>query len=338
MSHARHPTLAVLAVGALLGGRAAAAPPRSAEDVRHDIEVHLGSTVQWVEVRELFLMQHESCVDGRDDHGILGTPGGDTGELVLALAAVESVAKRPLLDRQVDGVVAAELQALNEFYLHTDTHALQHLRDALAEDPKTATYAERLQGALPAPPPKIQDEVIEQLVKPHNVGCGHLKLILQHGHEYGVRPGLVRAVLRAIYRRYFAGDPSVSFVVLDGSHEEEAVVQVTVPGPLTADSRIPILVPKRSGTQLFVQHPQVADFVRAEEVQVLLEQAPWLVDLEVTKPLVLRHMKVLAARQLDETLRRLAGGLPIYEVRFDRAGGHRTVERGAVPGAAPAKH
>ena len=31
-----------------------------------------------------------SCVDGRDDSGVMGTPGGDAGEFLLALAAVEA--------------------------------------------------------------------------------------------------------------------------------------------------------------------------------------------------------------------------------------------------------
>jgi len=308
-----------------------AAPPSSADPILEDIETHLGANVEWLEVSELFLMQHESCVDGRDSHGVLGTPGGDTGELVLALSAVESVAKRPLLDRQIDRVVSAELGALNDFYLHTDTHALKHLREELSKDPSTAAYAKKLLRKLPPPPKAIREKVIEHLVEARNVGCGHLKLMLQHGHDYGVRPGLVRAVLRSIYRRYFDGHPAVSFTVLDGGHGEEAVVQIKVPEPVRSSALVPMVTPHRLGTQVFVQHPQVADFVRVTEVKVLLKEAPWLIRLDVTQPLILARMRELADKQLDQTLRRLAAGLPIYVVDFAPDRTYAVHKVGAVP-------
>lgn len=44
---------------------------------------------------------HFSCVDGRVEGGVLGAPGGDLGEYILALHVYENMLGRPLSEQQV---------------------------------------------------------------------------------------------------------------------------------------------------------------------------------------------------------------------------------------------
>ena len=65
-----------------------------------DIESHLGDarSLRWMKIAALLVNGRLSCVDGRDDSGVMGTPGGDAGEFLLALAAVERVTGRAIDD------------------------------------------------------------------------------------------------------------------------------------------------------------------------------------------------------------------------------------------------
>ena len=52
--------------------------------------------ITWVEAKDLLDATAESCVDGRGHDGIVGTPGGNAGEFILALTAVEKASGQKL--------------------------------------------------------------------------------------------------------------------------------------------------------------------------------------------------------------------------------------------------
>lgn len=93
---------------------------------RHHVEEHVGdpTSVRWIKLAALLVHGRLSCVDGRDDAGVLGTPGGDAGELVLALSAAEKLTGRALSQPQIDALLRRRLDALGRFYLHTDVHEI----------------------------------------------------------------------------------------------------------------------------------------------------------------------------------------------------------------------
>ena len=70
------------------------------------VEEHLGDplSVRWIKIAALVLHAHLSCIDGRDDRGIVGTPGGDSGQFLLALAAIESTLQRSLDTAVITGL------------------------------------------------------------------------------------------------------------------------------------------------------------------------------------------------------------------------------------------
>ena len=131
-----------------------------------------------------------SCIDGRETSPVAGAPGGDTGEWILLLAAIERATGRDFDRAALEAKLDAQIEALGPMYLHTD--------DASDE--------------------------------PDYVGCGHLRLLQQHPAEYGARADLVREALGAVHRRREARPDDIRFVTLAGDHEESAVLIVKAPG------------------------------------------------------------------------------------------------------------
>lgn len=298
------------------------------------VEEHVATArVEWTKLAELLLDRPESCVDGRDEHAVVGTPGGDAGEFLLALAALEGVRGEPLEDAEIERLFDAYLDAFGGFYLHTDEHALHHAKAEMAKVPELARYAKRIRHDLPAPPRAIRDAVLDHLVRPDNVGCGHLRLMLKHPDDYLVRRSLVQTVLRGYFERLFDGQPGLEFVVLEGGHAEAAVVTVLVDRDVESYSSIPTIVPRHAGTQVFVYHPQVAAYLRHQEARFLLDVHDWLVGHDVDAETMYQQIAAIAAVQLDATLGHLAEGLPVFEVRFfPRDRHHETIPRGRVEG------
>jgi len=308
-----------------------------------DVERHLGTPeqVRWVKTAALLLQGVESCVDGRDRHPVIGTLGGDAGEMLLGLATVEQLTERPFTPSEVDALLDAHLEAFGRFYLHTDEHALMALGETLQSDPRWAEHRDELDdidglmALLLHPPRALERALIEHLTEPSHVGCGHLRLVLEHPSEYGVRPELTRALLRAFFRRRFAGDPRLDYVVLHGEHHEGAVLQIVLPHDVQPYTKVPAIAPMHaSGTTLFVSHPQLSAYLRVQNANWIVEQlaSSGIADdrPRVEASGLVPAQQQLAEQQLGATLSHLARGLPIYEAT-PLDGSWAVSSRGRVP-------
>jgi len=296
-------------------------PPTEAS-VRHFLEA---APIRRVRAAALLLQGTEACVDGREEHAVLGTPGGDAGELLLALATLEELAGRELSEGEVIEMFEAYVEGFGRFYMHTDDHALEALADALSADsrfrtahpdpelrtvePHTLAWAEAL---VRRPPLALRDALLERLVEAEHIGCGHLRLVTLHPDEYGVRPGLTRLFLRVVFRMLWRQPELVDFAVLHGDHEEEAVVNVRFAGGVHPFSNVPAVPPRIGHHSVFVNHPEVAAFLRSQHARFLLEQAGASegVSLEAFEAALARR----AQRQLDATVGHLAPELPVFDV------------------------
>src|SRR5690606_38976337 len=63
------------------------------------------SEVRWIRTASLLSTGSESCVDGRDPHAVVGTPGGDAGEFIVAIAAAESLGGPALSQPELDALL-----------------------------------------------------------------------------------------------------------------------------------------------------------------------------------------------------------------------------------------
>jgi rhodanese-related sulfurtransferase len=272
------------------------------------------------QVRAAALLLHgtEACVDGRGEDAVLGTPGGDAGELLLALAATEEVTGELLTEGDIVALFDAYVESFGRFYFHTDDHALRHLGAELRRDPRFSDRdleAEALGELLLHPPTELREPLLEHLLDPANVGCGHLRLLMTNSEAYGVRPELSRALGRVVFRLLWSEPELFDFVVLHGDHHEEAVVNVVMPDRVHPFTNVPAIPPRIAGHSVFVNHPQVSAFVRGQHAEFLRGHLPALRDVPIER--FDEAIATLAERQLAITLAHLAPRLPIFEVRFD---------------------
>ncbi len=302
------------------------------------IEQHVGdpSQVRWVRLAALLVSGKRSCVDGRDPQGVVGTPGGDAGEFVLALSAIEAVTGQRIPDAAVPRLLLRELDTFGRFYMHTDTHAWAAFLGSVRSDPRLARGLVDPQdeaawfALLKRPPSAIRPMLLEHLLEPANMGCGHMKLMLKNQDEYGVRPELLRGFLRSFYELLWEGAPEVELATLEGQHDEAAILSVFVDDALWDFTPIPLVSPSVGRNQVFVAHPQVAARHREHYVE-FFRRLGSLVPLQAQHIEALRQeLQQRGDRHLGQTLHHLANGLPLFEVHFEGTERVRVLAKGAV--------
>jgi rhodanese-related sulfurtransferase len=298
--------------------------PLTVERVRQ----HVGDprSVRWIKLSSMIAHGRLSCIDGRDERGIIGSPGGDSGKFLLALAAIEQTTGKQLSEEEVTQGLLSHLDTFGHFYVHTDAHAFDALVGALKADPRLQTAdvdslnPEEWLEYLRQPPNELREGLLEYLVEPAHIGCGHIRLMLQHSDEYGIRKDLVLAYLRALQRLWWAGAPELTHTVLPGDHREAAVVNVRHEAGVWDLSRVPLISPACDGQQMFIYHPDVSAYLRRKTVQYLVRSQDPL-GVEASQEARLQEaMDALSERQLGVTVGYLAKGLPIFDVVFSADG------------------
>jgi rhodanese-related sulfurtransferase len=287
------------------------------------IQRHVGDrlSVKWIKLPALLVRGLVSCVDGRDDSGVIGSPGGDAGELLVGLRAVEKMIRRELDDAEVATLLARRLDVFGRFYMHTDVGAANKAIRALRADGRFTEALKNVNDALEwrrfwaSPPKELRDAMLGTILDAEHVGCGHLRLALTRSKEYDTRESLVRAVLRTFHERRWQGAPEMEFVPLAGGHTERAVLNVRIGGPLFPFSRIPLVSPAVGGAQVFIHHPRITSYLRKQLAQFLSVQVD-IVGRELDAEELHLEMERLGSLQLNRTLTELAPGLPIYDVTF----------------------
>src|SRR6185369_10079094 len=102
------------------------------------VQKHVGDrlSVKWIKLPALLVRGLVSCVDGRDDSGVIGTPGGDAGEMLIGLRALEKTMHRDLTSDEVANLLMRRLDVFGRFYMHTDIAAGNETTRALRKDPR----------------------------------------------------------------------------------------------------------------------------------------------------------------------------------------------------------
>ncbi len=289
---------------------------------RDDILAHLGDpkSVQRQKLASLITHGKLSCVDGRDSGSVMGTPGGDGGELLLALSVLEQQRGVQLGDDDVARILLARLDSFGHFGVHSDIASANRAIVAIRAHPRLARLAEGISDTLGwrrfwnAPPVEARADLVELAMDLDHVGCGHLKLSLQRAAEYGTRPELVRGFLRAFFQFRFGGSSETEYAPLPGGHAEGAVLRVRTASSPDSFDLVPLVSPMCNGTQMFVAHPEVAQTMRKLMVQMLVRMGE--VPCEAA-PRLEAGIAELAATQQALTLRALGLGLPIFDVWLD---------------------
>ena len=316
------------------------------EPARHltadDIRAHIGDpfSVRHMKFAAMLLHGRLSCVDGRDDSGVVGTPGGDGGEFLLALSALERVSGRVLGDVEIGKLLRRRLDTFGRFYMHTDTTAGNKLITKLRADRRfdaalaDISQAHQWRQFLTTTPASLRPALLDVLLSdPTNLGCGHVRLQLQNADEYGTRALLIESFLRLFMTARWNGAVEAEFIPLGGGHREGAVVNVVLQHGVSSFSQVPLVSPSTGRQQMFVNHPQVSGFLRKELVEFLVQQDDVVTLTPAQREGLLGEVNALGQQQIMATLKQLAAGLPIFTVTFGKDGEVVVDEVGNVPGA-----
>lgn len=270
----------------------------------------MASASSVVALPDLLDEQEVSCVDGRKADGVVGAPGGNAGLFVLMLAALEAHAGEPIAGEHVSDLLAEYLDEFGRFYMHTDDLALGRLEVELEKQSDGLRLPQvSVEALIREPPSDVQPLLLELLLDPDHVGCGHLMLMLKYPGQYGVRRQLVQSVLRAYFRRLWDGDGRLVFDVLEGAHDEKAVVTVHV----EEGSDVALAAPRYADTDVFVYHPEAAHYFQRKNAAFLARRE--VIDEDGTSRFE-EVQKAIAGEQLAATLRHLAPTLPVFEATF----------------------
>ncbi|PIE20351.1 MAG: hypothetical protein CSA66_00555 [Proteobacteria bacterium] len=259
-----------------------------------------------------------SCIDGRHERDVIGTPGGNAGELVLLLNAA---AKR--FDVDVAQTFEAYLNEFGRFYLHTDTHAAGRLMKRLRSDgvegaPSEASGRDDINAFIAAPPAAARDRLEQLLIAPEHVGCGHLQLILRDPARYRLDKGITEEVIRAFYRALWRGDQRAHFVMLDGRHREDKVLIIDEPEAVHDATPLPALSDHRGAANAFVYHPAAVTYVRERAAAWLAARLLPDGDADARASVaeeLFDTVMVLGAIGLAHTLEAIAADLPVEHIK-----------------------
>lgn len=217
-----------------------------------------------------------SCTDGRARYAVMGAPGGDMGELLLALSALEKLRPGlPKLDEEQvlfyfqDYLEWMVLSGKQRFYHHSDKKAMMEWGKAAGvKDPLTPMT------------PEERDKIISLSAEVEHQGCSHLQLLLQRGLEvdYGVRSLLAQHLIKAFWTVFFDSHhpmkPKLLFVALEGEHEEEGWIHVDRNEDYPCGELSPLVVPNRQGKQFHIHHRAAVSLYRAEMAEWLHLKLP----------------------------------------------------------------
>lgn len=294
--------------------------PNDSELTVERIERHVGdpSSVRFLKLAALLLHGRLSCVDGRDESGVVGTLGGDAGEFLLLLGAIERASGKRFTLPEVRALFSRRLDAMGRFYLHTDVNSANAFIASMRADPRLEAALEGISEALQwrtflmGPPPAVRDIVLEHMLQPAHLGCGHVRMMWQNAERYGVRAELTKMFLQVLMQARWGGAIEAEFVPLAGGHAERAVLQVYVEGDLQSFTPIPLVSPSCDGTQMFVCHPQVVAFLRRQLAAFALQQRALVPAIGAES--LTATLDEMAGAQAAATLGVLAKGLPIFDV------------------------
>lgn len=284
--------------------------------------------VAWIKAGELLGKENDACVDGRETDLVIASPGGDIVLLTEAIISLGKFANKQLNPVDINKVFRWRLTSHGSTYMHTDEHALKNLGKSIAGDDRF----QRLSLSSPQevfrfvlnPDSRYQLSLLDHLLVPDNIGCGHLKLMLKNPEAYGMSRKVINALIHSFFDTLWNGAPkekaNINYNYLKGNHNEGAVVTIQVPEKeVNQDTWIPKVRPTDGQVSMFVFHPQASRFMHRVEAVGLAESGlfPWLTRDQVKT--YSQTMTDVLGEGLRETVSHLALDLPKYtfELRKD---------------------
>jgi hypothetical protein len=288
-----------------------------APDVRATLRLEDPQSVMYQPIMSHFF----SDIDGRSKYAVMGSPGGDIGEFLLAMVAFESASMTT--SRADTGLV---YQMMSQFL--EDMGKYGKLRFAMVTDEAAVaswTRSAEVTDALHPMTPDGKGRAIATSSLPGSIGSEHLRLMMEHPDEYeGVRPGLLKSIIESFFTIYYdsthPSQPSLMLIVQKGKHEEKGLVVVDRTGlyPEACKALTPLIVPDTGHQSYYVYHRAAAEEHRSGMAEWLMQSQGW--SAAGTHPSMgnrlFEDMRRMASKWFENTKDHIMKGVPRYRVAF----------------------
>mmetsp|Transcript_4888 Transcript_4888/g.9148 ORF Transcript_4888/g.9148 Transcript_4888/m.9148 type:complete len:359 (-) Transcript_4888:490-1566(-) len=252
-------------------------------------------------------------IDGRTSDSILGTPGGDAGEFILALLVYEDMSGRLLTQDSITTYFKEWLDCMDAstFYFDTDDKAVAHLEKQLS-----------ISGLdIQNPKDEYEEKLLEALTEPENEGDVHISLMLKSPDLYAVRVQSIKYFLKVFYNMLWNDDDYKSKLTLDvlpGSHEEKAFIEIRTEDTCNIEQVSPLVSPRDGSSEsksVFINHIDAASIRRAQFAEFFANKIARQAD-DITPELMYKRMNHHGLYFLDVTGSYVAKDLPFYTATF----------------------
>ena len=235
-----------------------------------------------------------TCIDGRTTGARYSIAGGSFGLVLEVLAVMESQG-RLITDELVEQVMSVFTSKVGVLYLHSDQHSMERLfcKLGLPENAQLQSLSESQVRVF-----------IEFASRSDFIGCGHIKQIALDPIAYGIPQCVTEKALKVFYQQVFSGSKFYLFDVLQGEHQEQAVI-IVESNDSSVETRL--LNSDRQQQNFFWHRP-----LQRELIKQLLTALQHAGITEISEPeLVARHN-----RNAEQTLKLLAPELPVQRIDF----------------------
>lgn len=252
-------------------------------------------------------------IDGRTSDSILGTPGGDAGEFILALLVYEDISGRLLTEDSIKTYFKQWLDCMDAstFYLDTDDKAVAHLEKQLS-----------ISGLdIQNPKDEYKDKLLNAITESENEGDVHISLMLKSPDLYAVRVQSIQYFLRVFYSLLWNDSDyqdKLTLDVLAGSHEEKAFIEIRTEDTCNIEQISPLVSPRdgdSTSMSVFVNHIDAASIRRAQLAEFFASKIARQSD-DITPETMYKRMNHHGLYFLDVTGSYVAKDLPFYTATF----------------------
>jgi len=273
---------------------------------QNELEDHLGETnsIEWTHVMQTSF----GSTDPRGQERQLGTLGGDLGEFLIVLSAIEKQVGTTFNDSVVLHKLKVYLTVMSreKFYFDIDTDAIEYF--------KSVCNCPQLNIA--DPPESKKGLLLNATLSSLSQGNEFFRKLLNSSNSFGIRPALASSVLRAFYKvMWNKADPlhrRIKFVLMKGTFSPKGFIMVKTPGYCNSQLLAPMISPELCAKQMGIYHGDAAVLLRTEIAGILLMKTP------ESKNDVVRTANEIASSSLTSVLSDHKE--PVYTVNFEPLG------------------
>jgi len=233
-----------------------------------ELEDHLGeiNSIEWAHVMQTSF----GSTDPRGQEKQLATLGGDLGEFLVVLSAIEKQLGVTFNDTFVLLKLKIYLTVMSrdKFYFDIDLDAINYFK-SICNCP---------QLNIADPPESKKAILLNATTHYQSQGNEFFSKLLNNTQTFGIRPELVSSVIRAFYKvMWDKGDPlhrRIRFVLLKGDFAPKGFIMVKTPGYCNSQLLAPMISPELCAKQMGIYHGDAAVLLRTEMAGILLMKTP----------------------------------------------------------------